>query len=281
MDNSQTSYSFPLSVEVSTPTASAVPDRPPDANGWYNHPVSVSMQGNAFSLIASCTPAQTYAGPDSGTVTMSGTCTDNAGKTAGAALALRYDATPPSLTAGITPADGSVDVQWRASAGPAPLTSLQVVRRPGIGRSPSRVVARTASATYRDTQVRNGVTYSYVITGVDQAGNVTTRTLTATPGRRLLAPSSGARVMGAPLLRWTAIPGAAYYNVQLYRGHKLLSVWPRHPTLQLRRAWSFAGRRHRLTPGRYRWYVWPGFGPKARARYGRLVGSGAFIVREP
>ena len=45
------------------PAASATPDRPPDANGWYNHPVTVTLAGTAFSGIAACTPAQTYGGP--------------------------------------------------------------------------------------------------------------------------------------------------------------------------------------------------------------------------
>ena len=35
----------------------------------------------------------------------------------------------------------------------------------------------------------------------------------------------------------------------------------------------------KLEAGLYRWYVWPGFGPKAAARYGRLIGSSSFRVR--
>jgi hypothetical protein len=29
----------------------------------------------------------------------------------------------------------------------------------------------------------------------------------------------------------------------------------------------------RLTPGRYHWYVWPGFGKRSDRRYGRLLVS--------
>ena len=81
-----------------------------------------------------------------------------------------------------------------------------------------------------------------------------------------------------PLLIWRRVAGAAYYNVQLYRGEqKILSSWPVRNRLALRSAWSFEGRRHELSPGRYRWYVWPGFGPRSSARYGKPVGASSFV----
>jgi hypothetical protein len=131
-----------------------------------------------------------------------------------------------------------------------------------------------------DRKVRNGRRYRYDVTATDPAGNVATRTLTAVPGPRLLAPATGTRVGGAPLLRWTRVRGADYYNVQLYRGrHKLLSAWPGRPRLQLHRRWRFAGRRHRLVDGkRYRWFVWPGRGPRADSAYGRLIGTSTFTA---
>jgi hypothetical protein len=71
-----------------------------DANGWYNHPVGVTASGSdATSGIASCT-TMTYGGPDSSSATVSGTCTDNAGNvSAPVTLSLKYDATPPSVSA--------------------------------------------------------------------------------------------------------------------------------------------------------------------------------------
>jgi hypothetical protein len=68
------------------------------------------------------------------------------------------------------------------------------------------------------------------------------------------------------------VKNARYYNVQLYRGNrKILTTWPESPRLQLRLHWRFHGRLMRLTPGRYDWYVWPGFGARSLVRYGRLV----------
>jgi len=80
------------------------------------------------------------------------------------------------------------------------------------------------------------------------------------------------------MLRWTPVRNATYYNVQLYNGGKVLSAWPAHARLRLGRRWRFGGHLHRLKPGRYRWYVWPGFGPRSAARYGPMVGKGKFVI---
>ena len=75
--------------------------------------------------------------------------------------------------------------------------------------------------------------------------------------------------------------GASFYNVQLFKGSKLLSTWPVHTGLQLSSAWRFAGASYRLSPGRYTWYVWPGFGSLSAARYGSLIGHRTFVVQAP
>jgi hypothetical protein len=75
------------------------------------------------------------------------------------------------------------------------------------------------------------------------------------------------------------VPKATYYNVQLFRnGQKILTVWPTEPSFLLHRNWRFDGRAYRLTPGTYRWYVWPGFGLRSANRYGKLLGSRTFVM---
>jgi hypothetical protein len=77
---------------------------------------------------------------------------------------------------------------------------------------------------------------------------------------RLLSPRDAAVVSRPPMLRWGAVSSATHYNVQLWRGNrKVLSRWPERPRLQLQWSWRFRGRSYRLSVGRYRWYVWPGF----------------------
>ena len=121
--------------------------------------------------------------------------------------------------------------------------------------------------------------YTYTLKAKNRAGNVTKRSISLVPGPRLLAPATNALLTTAPLLRWTPVKGASYYNVQLFRGQKLLSAWPAHSSLQLNRAWRFAGIEHRLAAGRYSWYVWPGYGAIGAARYGSPIGHSTFIVR--
>ena len=73
---------------------------------------------------------------------------------------------------------------------------------------------------------------------------------------------------GPVRLRWRAAAGARYYNVQVFRGSKRVSSsWPARPHLRLR-----------LRPGRYRWYVWPGYGPLADHAYGHALGRSTFRV---
>jgi hypothetical protein len=95
----------------------------------------------------------------------------------------------------------------------------------------------------------------------------------------LLAPRGGARVTKPPLLVWRRVARAGYYNVQLFRGkQKILSAWPTRTRLRLRARWKFSGRVRRLTPGAYRWYVWPGYGVPSARKYGQLLGQSTFVV---
>ena len=82
-----------------------------------------------------------------------------------------------------------------------------------------------------------------------------------------------------PLLAWRAVAKATYYNVQLYRdGQKILTAWPLDTSFRLQRSWRFDGRNYKLSPGSYRWHVWPGFGARSAHRYGKLLGTRTFVV---
>ena len=82
-----------------------------------------------------------------------------------------------------------------------------------------------------------------------------------------------------PFLSWARVRGASYYNVLLvYRGQRVFAAWPLRPRLQLGRSWTYHGRRYRLRPGLYRWYVFPGFGSLAAGRFGNLIGASTFVV---
>jgi hypothetical protein len=116
------------------------------------------------------------------------------------------------------------------------------------------------------------------VAATDQAGLTTVRSVAVRPGRRLLTPRSGAHLTGPPMLSWTAIPKATYYNVQVFRRGKVLSAWPTTAYMRMRKTWHFQGHRYRLRRGHYQWYVWPGFGRRSAARYGAQIGSGSFVI---
>jgi hypothetical protein len=274
--NSNT-LSFSPDYDASPPIITGwTASRPPDSNGWYNHAVSFRFTGaDPVSGIDSCSTI-TYSGPDSGDAIVVGSCRDNAGNVASLGVPFQYDATPPSLRAFATAGDQDVHVSWQTSSD---TSSLTIARSPGVQGDAASVVDRGGDGIFNDTRVKNGVRYTYTITSRDQAGNVTVRTVHATPGPHLLSPVGGVQVTWPRLLLWTPVRHATYYNVQLYReGRKVLSIWPSQPELALSRSWTFARHRFALKPGRYRWYVWPGLGSRRAARYGSLIGAGTFVV---
>ena len=254
----------------------AVPSRPPNAAGWINGPFDLQFTGtDATSGFVAC--AASYAGPTTLSGSLTRTCTDQAGNVgAPFTFNFKYDATPPTLTALSTaPGDGLVRLNWRAPDA----VSVEVTRSPGLSGAPLSAVFQGTASAFVDRRVRNLAAYRYQVNAVDRAGNVTTKTVAASPARRLLAPANGARLTRPPLARWALIPRATYYNVQLYRGdRKILSLWPKTAALKLRGTWMFQGVRYRLAPGVYRLFVWPGFGTFAQQRYGRIVGKGRFVV---
>jgi hypothetical protein len=267
-----------VKIDADPPTGiGAAAARAPDANGWYNHPVAIGWHGgDATSGIAGCT-ALTYAGPDNGAAAVSGGCTDNAGNSAGVAFALRYDATPPTVSGVSVDSKAGADViAWKSSS-PG---DTAVVSRVARNARAERLVFRGTGERFVDKTISDGVEYRYSVRTFDQAANESQAvTVVAVPKVVLLGkPAYVPRVAARPILRWSRVRGATYYHVQLFRrGKRILAAWPRSRQLALRGAWAWSGHRYRLTPGRYRWYAWAGFGSRAAARY-RLLGKDDFIV---
>jgi hypothetical protein len=57
---------------------------------------------------------------------------------------------------------------------------------------------------------------------------------------------------------WAAAPGSAAYEFQLFRGNaRIFRARALEPRLELPGRWRQGGRTQTLTPGTYRWYVWP------------------------
>lgn len=270
-----------IHIDKTAPSVAGVTGRPADYGGWFNHPVSVLFQGSdATSGVASCSSA-TYAGPDGAGIAVSGSCQDVAGNVGTGSFVLNYDATPPSPpSVSAMPGNRKVRVRWTTS----PDSSSEVVR---ISRKTAPVlIYQGTGGAITDRSLRNGRRYRYVVTRIDQAGNrAAAQESTVPTASRLLLPSAGARIKltpkgtSLPLLVWKPVRKASYYNVQVFRqGRKVLSAWPEPPQRRLERRWTFGGTHHKLTEGRYCWYVWPGYGNRSRHQYGKRLGASCFQV---
>jgi hypothetical protein len=265
-------------IDKTVPSVSMLLERQADANGWYNHPLNVSFTGtDTTSGIATCTSAR-YAGPDNPSAVLSGSCSDHAGNLTPSTFSFKYDSTAPTLSSmSVTPGNRSAQISWRKSDD---TQVVEVIRAPGRRGQGESVVYRGAGTGFRDTGLVVARRYEYRIAGVDQAGNRVEHKVSLVATGPLLSPAPGATITGPTTLYWTPARRATYYNVQIIRGRRVLSAWPERPSFRLRRTWLYKGRRHRLRPGVYRWYVWPGFGRISDARYARRpLGSSTFVVR--
>jgi hypothetical protein len=284
--------SFEFKYDGTAPTVTEALARPPDYNSWYNHPVEFSFNGTdgAGSGGVVC-GTKTYNGPEGEGVQVTGSCTDAVGHVGTGSFPLNYDATPPTLT-NLTAADGDSEVTltWVASAD---TTSLDLVRSAAGEPDKNIDLAGGAAAggpgAYTDTTASNGTHYTYTVTAHDRADNRAPASIGADP--TAAAHDNGPvqvihvspitkKVAALPVLRWRKVKGARYYNVQLYRGRvKILSIWPRTNRLQLKRSWTYARKKRSLSPGTYKWYVWPGFGARKAAKYGTLLKKDTFRVK--
>ncbi|HEX6653509.1 MAG TPA: hypothetical protein VF072_12250, partial [Thermoleophilaceae bacterium] len=228
---------------------------------------------DATSGIASCTGG-TYGGPDGAGVSVTGSCRDVAGNVTARTFTINYDATPPpDPDVSVLPGNHRVRLTWDSSQYVAEVVRLSKA-------SEQAVVYRGATGRFTDRKLTNGHRYRYRVTLIDQAGNTTADLTSAVPtSSKLLLPADGAHLTTPPELVWKPVRRASYFNAQLlHRGRKVLTRWPVINRLQLTERWNSLGSSHRLVPGRYCWYVWPGFGPRRDRDYGRLLGSSCFRI---
>jgi HYR domain len=191
------------------------------------------------------------------------------------------DTTPPSDVRNLKLKAGhrSVILTWRLPP-ESDFDHLRIART--SEDDGSAIVVYTGRGTrFQNIGLQNGVRYRYVVHTYDRAGNRSGGIAAfARPVRDLLLrPLDGVRTKSPPVFTWTRVRTASYYNLQLFRGgKKILTVWPRKNRFALKRAWRFAGRRYRLQPGAYRWFVWPGYGRPRQGKYGLPLGGRSFVV---
>ena len=245
-----------------------------------------SLDGGTF---ASCSSPQSYSGLSNGAHAFQVKATDAAGNSDPTAAAYSWqvqvfapvDRTPPGNVRGLkrSVGYGLLEMAW----GLPPDVDFDHVRvlLSTSPKKPARKVVYTGKAKrYMNRSFKNGTYYRYSIVSYDHAGNASHGVTVVVAASALLrSPRDGSVVHSAPLFRWRAIKRASFYNVQLYDGaRKVLSRWPRTARLRLGRTWTYEGQNLRLKKGTYHWYVWPGFGPRLKGRYGQLLGESTFRV---
>ncbi len=162
----------------------------------------------------------------------------------------------------------------------APIASVQVTRGGGTNAAGVATVYSGTGTSFNDTRLKNGAHYTYTITARDLAGNATVQTIGATPQARLLSPAverAPERATDAQLDRRAERHLLQRAVVPQWRQGAQHVAEARQPPASPRK-WKFQGRRYRLKPGKYRWYVWPGLGRRKAGRYGHMIGSGTFVV---
>lgn len=188
-------------------------------------------------------------------------------------------AAPPNVgNLSLVSRDGALGLTWQMP----PECAQVVVTRSNSDGSDGHVVYTGESNTFNDVGLENGVEYRYVVRCIDAAGNRSAGVaIVAVPHRNMLrSPKDGARLKKPPKLAWARDAEADYYNLQLLRnGVRIFAAWPVKPTFTLKKSWKYGGRNYKLSPGRYEWYVWPGFGQRTAANYGALLGVRTFLIR--
>ena len=241
---------------------------------------SVTVTNDAPGTFAVGTTTVSFSAKDKSGNASTGRSTVTVTKAA-VAPAKPVDRVPPDDVRGLSvkAGDRTITLAWQRPL--APDFDHVVVTR-SSKTSPEKQVYSGPARRYVDRGLTNGVDYRYVVVSYDRAGNRAAgiAAVAAPKVEMLVSPADGARVTAPPLLRWRAVAGASYYNLQLFRGRtKILTVWPTATQLQLTSAWRYSGHTEHLAPGyQYRWYVFPGFGPRSAEKYGAVLGPSTFVL---
>lgn len=135
-------------------------ERSTDSNGWYNHPVRISWQGDSIDtgVSVTCDPPILYSSPDSANAIVSGGCSDIAGDSGTGNFTLNYDSTAPIITS--------------QQQGQSFLLHQTIIPQFGCTDATSGVATCKASTANLDTS-SVGV-HSYTVSSTDVAGNSAT-----------------------------------------------------------------------------------------------------------
>jgi hypothetical protein len=278
----------------------AITSTPPalSTSGSANFSFTSSEAGSTFACgldaggATLCESPKTYVGLGDGAHTFRVQAVDAAGNVDPSPAAYSWqitevgpgttDTTPPGNVKRLkrNVAYGSLRLSWSRPSD-SDFDHVEVFVSTSAKSLPRTPVYKGKAARYTNKRFRNGLYYRFAVVSYDHAGNASRGAAAVVPPSVLLrSPGDGRRVHAPPVLLWAKVPKATFYNVQLYYGsRKVLSAWPNIAKRKLSRRWLYGGRQFQLRRGLYRWYVWPGFGPRSKGRYGQLLGQSTFRLR--
>lgn len=144
----------------------------------------------------------------------------------------------------------------QTAAGPrakSPATGAPHAAPTGEARPPAKVPARAKAKTKPASKPKT--------VAKEKAGKATRPkpSATAKPGTAKTAPATASAAPPATRrFAWAPVDGAIGYHVELFKGdERVLVRETKKPMLELDPTWRYEGRTMTLTPGEYRWYVWP------------------------
>ncbi len=224
--------------------------------------------------------SQSYTGLADGSYLFTLRVTNSIGNINSTNHAWTVDTVPPMAVLGLRTrfGNGWIKLLWNKPTD-VDYSHVTIWRKRVGATSWKRLGTRSARSTFLDQPVPNDVRFEYSLRSFDRAGNRSSASKVIGRASRILSPRYGAVLGSPPLIDWTPVRNATYFNMQLWRdGRKILSVWPAESSYRLRATWTFGGKQYSLRQARYRVYVWPGFGAKSAADYGGLLGWTAFTV---
>jgi hypothetical protein len=159
-------YQEVYTIDTSLPSVQAVPDRAPDHNGWYTHPLTVTFLGTDEGGSVECDAPIAYSGPDAETA-LSGGCADGAGNRSTTEFALKYDATAPVSQAQLQGSQSN-----GVYTGPVQITLSASDNKSGVARILYRLDGTGPMAPYSTPfSVTSGGAHTVEYQAEDQAGN--------------------------------------------------------------------------------------------------------------
>jgi hypothetical protein len=154
---------YPVSIDTTAPTVTATVSSPPNADGWYKQPVTVSFTcADALSGIADC-PDPVTINTDGANQNVTGTAVDRAGNIRTAVATVSMDRTAPTITAIVSQASNGGG--WNN----ADVT---------VTFQCADALAGVASCPQPVTLTEDGANQEVTGTALDRAGNSTTTSVT-------------------------------------------------------------------------------------------------------